>query len=725
MRLTKIILFLLTIVSVACSDKKPDIEAVIPNIPTSVPQLPESTCLNVDSFPVCIDVEYRGDTAFLSTLPQGVRATVDGARVGISSSLKGVHFTLRGEAGDGSFTLSSSDEVLVSMNALMLFSQHGNAMTITSPKGLFLRAVEGRPCYIMDAVVAEGEYVAKNSAAIRVDGNVVLCGGSIAVKGQRMSAIHCSGRMILNNKNLAIERAFTDAIVADSGIVVAGGNIYVSDARDAFKSKRGNLVVLGGNIKVDAAREKGDGVQVRNFYLYAGNVEIKSSGVAARGINAKQAVYLMDGYLNVETSGEALFSPKKADYTSASCIKSGTHTYIRNACVALVNNGNGGKCVNCDGIMHIDGGTLSVLNRGNDVQHPEERDAHSSAKGVKCDSVLIIRGGAIDVRVFGKGERSEGVESKKNMFIGGNAAINIFAFDDALNAGGDILIDGGRLYAYSVANDGIDGNGRLSLKAGVVVANGSNAPEQGLDVDGDARFDVTGGVLVAVGGTMGPAPTLPRAQSTTQPVAACVGAELTRGKYAALCNDDGTVLYAYRLPRSLMGGAVTFSLPQMEVGNRYSFVLCDSVPGAQALGNGLLEGGRVDVSPLLSWKQEQLLAVVSADGTVRFLDKLAGGDNGGHPMPPPPFGGDNGGHPMPPPPFGGDNGGHPMPPPFGGDNGGQPMPPPFGGDNGGHPMPPSFGGDNGGQPMPPPFNFVDEGYNENNLPANGWIPVKK
>ena len=689
MRLTRIFLFLMAVLSVACGDKKAYIEAVIPDIPAEVPTLPLSAQLCVDSFPACVDVEYKGDTVVLSALPQGVRATVSGAKVAVSSSAEGVHFMLRGEAGDGSFTLTSGAEVLVSMDALMLFSQRGNAMTINAPGGVFLCAAEGRPNYIMDAAAAEGEYVAKNSAAIRINGNAVVCGGSIALKGRRMSGIHCSGRMILNNKNFAVEGAVTDAIVADSGIVVADGNFFVSGARDAFKSKRGSLVVLGGNIKVEAEREKGDGVQARNFYLYGGNVEIKSSGAAARGINSKGAVYLMDGYLNVETSGEPIFSPKKADYTSASCIKSGTHTYMRNACVTLVNSADGGKGVNCDGIMRIDGGILAVLNRGNDVQHPEEPDAHSSAKGIKCDSVLIIRGGAIDVRVFGKGQRSEGVESKRNMFIGGNAAINIFAFDDALNAGGDIIIDGGRLYAYSVANDGIDGNACISLRGGIVVANGGNAPEQGVDVDGDARFDVTGGVLVSVGGTMGPAPTLPRAQATEQPVAACVGSELERGKYAALCSADGAVLYAYRLPRSLVGGAVTFSSPQMSVGQSYSFVLCDSVSGAKNLGNGLFEGGRVDDSSALSWRQQQLLAVVSADGSVRFLDKLAAGDNGGHPMPPPP-------------PFAGDNGGHPMPPP-----------PPFAGDNGGHPMPP-----------PPPFNIADEGYNEDNLPANGWAPVR-
>ena len=153
----------------------------------------------------------------------------------------------------------------------------------------------------------------------------------------------------------------------------------------------------------------------------------------------------------------------------------------------------------------------------------------------------------------------------------------------------------------------------------------------------------------------------------------------------------------------MMGGAVSLSLPELSVGGSYSLQMCDTVVGARNLGNGLFDGGTASGTVIGSWVQEKLLALASTDGKVAFLDKLAKGDTGGRPMPPPPpFGGDTGGRPMPPPhPFGGDNGGRPMPPPpFGGDNGGRPMPPP------------SFGGDN-------------ENYGEGNIPGGGWAPIRK
>ena len=705
-RLSKIFFTLFVCMLAACSGGgKSDVVAFVPGIPTAVPGVPDDAKLNVKSFPTLIDIEYRGDTAVLSHLPQGVTASVRKADVAVHSNIGGVELSLKGSTRNGSLHITANESLLISMNSVALFSKSKNAITVVAPKGVYLRGVGEKPNYILDFCAKEGEYVAKNSAAIRIDGSAMLSGGNIAVKSERMSAIHCSGKMLLDSINFVVEKAAVDAIVADSGIVVAGGNIAVTGARDAFKSKRGNLVVLGGNINIEGSREKGDGVQVRNFYLYGGNVDIKTSGAAARGVNSKGALYLMDGMLNVSTSGEAVFSPKKADYTSASCLKSGTHTYIGNACVVLENSADGGKGINCDGMMQIDGGILSINNRGNDVQHSQEREAHSSAKGVKCDSSMLVKGGVIDIRVFGKGERCEGLEAKGRMILAGNVAMNIFAYDDAINAGDDLIIEGGRIFAYSVANDGIDGNAKISIKGGIVVATGAHAPEQGVDTDGDARFDITGGTLVAMGGSMGPSPTMPRSYLTTQPFVACSGRELVRGKYAALCDASGGVICAYKLPRSMWGGALSFSSPELAIGGCYSLLMCDTVVGASNLGNGLLEGGTATGTVLCSWVQENLLAIVSVDGKVAFIDKLREGDNGGHPMPPPP------------PPFGGDNGGHSMPPPH-----------PFGGDNGGHPMPPPpFGGDNGGHPMPPPHhhNIDNEGYGEGNIPGGGWAPIRK
>ena len=141
------------------------------------------------------------------------------------------------------------------------------------------------------------------------------------MRGERSSAVHCSGHLLFNGGNISVEASRKDAVVADSAIFVADGNIRVIATSDAFKSKKGSVTVAGGNLLLHSTGNKGDGIQARNVYLFGGNVQAVVEGNAARGINSKAAVYLVDGILSVESNGNAIFSEKMADYTSGACIR--------------------------------------------------------------------------------------------------------------------------------------------------------------------------------------------------------------------------------------------------------------------------------------------------------------------------------------------------------------------------------------------------------------------
>ena len=56
--------------------------------------------------------------------------------------------------------------------------------------------------------------------------------------------------------------------------------------------------------------------------------------------------------------------------------------------------------------------------------------------------------------------------------------------------------------AYSTGNDGIDSNGNMYIKGGVVYAIGSSSPEVALDAntEGGKKLYVQGGTIVAIGG---------------------------------------------------------------------------------------------------------------------------------------------------------------------------------------------------------------------------------
>lgn len=612
------IAYLFILFAIACSnplsvDKK---KSIIPDIPGEMPKLQSELQLPTDSFTTVVNVEYMNDTAFVSGLPQGVRVQTSGAHVAVHSSVAGVEYRLSGASDDGSFELASTQQPLLSFSSLKLLSRNKNTISVVSPGVVFLRSIGRFPSYLMDGIPGDTVCSPNDAAAVFVDGTAVLASGNIAMRGERRHAIYCTGEFAVTGANISIEAARENALVANEGVVIASGYVQVKATKDAMKSQEGNMLMMQGDVNLQCLGEQGDAVQANNIYMYGGNLKAVVRGDAARGLNMKASAYLLGGMLDVASSGGAIYSPQKQEYIAAACIKTNKHLYIDNAFVLLRNSGNGGRGVVCGGLMQMDNGTLLVENNSNDIVNDQNPHACTAAKGIICDSSMLIRGGLVEVLVYGKGEHCEGIESKGNMTITGKSTtIYVYAYDDAVNCGASFLMNDGRLYVYSVTNDAIDSNGSLTIAGGLLIANGGSEPEQGLAVCDDARFAITGGTLVATGGCMGPSPAVPLSDASTQSLAACTGMNFIRGKYISVQDDAGRLLCAYRLPRSMEHAVFTYSSPSLTDAGSYTLSVCDTVVGARHLGNGLfVDGGNGCAIATVSWRQDALVSVFSMSG---------------------------------------------------------------------------------------------------------------
>lgn len=207
-------------------------------------------------------------------------------------------------------------------------------------------------------------------------------------------------------------------------------------------------------------------------------------------------------------------------------IKTGEYFSIKNATINVTSSVGDG--ISCNEYFLMESGTINISgveddgiqceidgesSTGETTDHEDEDSGNiyitggsinvacttASANGIKSDGDITISDGTINVS--STGNKGEGIESEGYVKItGGHVTVN--SYDDAINAGQDITISGGYVFARSTNNDGIDANGDCYIKGGVVYAIGGVEPEVAIDANSEnhKKLYIQGGSVIAVGG---------------------------------------------------------------------------------------------------------------------------------------------------------------------------------------------------------------------------------
>ena len=174
---------------------------------------------------------------------------------------------------------------------------------------------------------------------------------------------------------------------------------------------------------------------------------------------------------------------------------------------------------------------------------------YSNPKGIKGYAGMTIHGGRITVTTVRDG--GEGLESKNDLAINGGV-LDLQCYDDCINSGGNLVINGGYLYALSSGNDAIDSNANIYMTGGVVFAlSTAGAPEVGIDVDNAGGLVISGGHLIAIGGAAGNMVVGSSGSQKTY-VNTSVSAAVYSGKYLSV---TGTQTFTAKIPA--LSGAVS------------------------------------------------------------------------------------------------------------------------------------------------------------------------
>ncbi len=479
-----------------------------------------------------VTVTFSGSSAQVTTSDSKILTNVSNGYVAIdmlTNSVSGVEIELKGSSTDGGVKIYGEKKFKLTLNDLSLKSTKGPAINSQCKKRVFLHVADGTSNTIEDA-------------ATYTDDPYYL---DATQSEDRKGCFFSEGNVIMSG----------------TGVLQVTGNYKHAFCTDnSFIMRPGASLVINGAAK-NGLHVKGNddiGVKIMGGYIYA-NV----SGSAGKAIKCDLDVEILGGTLDLNTSGNAVYDSDDKDTSSASGIKTDGSIIISGGEISAKSTGSGGKGLSADTDINVSGGEITIATNGSKYTYSQELT--SSPKGIRADGNITISGGAIKIAATGRNDGAEGMESKATMTISGGD-VQVYAYDDAINAATALNITGGYVYAYAINNDGIDSNGSFTISGGTVIGAGTSAPESGIDCDNSSRFLINGGDVLAIGGTLQASPS----SSSGSYCAVCSSASVKKGAALKVLDSSSKTMVTFTMPRTISGGTMLISSSSLKASNTYT-----------------------------------------------------------------------------------------------------------------------------------------------------------
>lgn len=331
------------------------------------------------------------------------------------------------------------------MNGVEITNPNGAAINIQNKKKCTVTLVDKTNNRLIDGstyIHTDGEDM---KATFFSEGNIEINGnGTLEIRGKNKHGFCSDGAVTITEGTINIKEAQSDGIHTNDGITISGGNLTVRSIGDGIESesKKAPISITGGEINIITTGEKGHAIKTKqNIEIQSTDkIEITTYGAASKGIKPTGDITILQGDITVNTAGDAIWETDEQDISSAAGIKCDGNFRMEDGVLTVLSTGKGGKGINADGTLIINGGTVSVTTTGD--QYVYDRNNDTAAKAIKSDGDLTINGGNIKIRT--SKTEAEGLESKSTLTITGGE-IDIEAHDDAINAATHIQIEGGNI----------------------------------------------------------------------------------------------------------------------------------------------------------------------------------------------------------------------------------------------------------------------------------------
>ncbi|MBQ1650167.1 MAG: carbohydrate-binding domain-containing protein [Prevotella sp.] len=569
--------------------------------------LSEISSMTVDNSTVtddAIDVVYEGTTAEVTVagnIAQWVTVEVTGAHVSVAQAddlATEITYNLSGSSEDGGFYTSGAYKATLQLNGLTLTNQSatysGAAIDVQNSKRINIKLAEGTTNTLVDATGGsqKGCLYVKGHAEFKQK-------GTLYVTGNVKHGIKTGEYMSVKNANIYVTSAVGDAVNCEQYFMMESGTLNLSGMAD--DGIQCDIETASTGETTDHEDEDSG-----NVYISGGTIVADVTGIACKGIKAEGNVNISGGTIDITTSGNGKWSEDISLSTGgetkgASCINGDADVNITGGNITLKSTGSGGSGMKCDGMMTINGGTIDISTTGglyynngttenlNYTGNTDNVDSnyYTGSKGIKAGTKessgsnsytysggLVINGGNITVSTATN--NAEGIESKNTMYIT-DGTITVNSYDDGINSARDMHIQGGTLTVVAKNNDAIDSNGDLYIEGGTVIACGASAPECGLDAAEQYHLYITGGIVLAIGGSNNAV----TSKSGSQYVLSTSSLSASAGGTIAVKSGTSTIA-SFTVPSTYSASSGGGNMP-------FSFEMDVTAPGG---GGGGMPGGQ-------------------------------------------------------------------------------------------------------------------------------------
>lgn len=363
-------------------------------------------------------------------------------------------------------------------------------------------------------------------------------------------------------------------IFSGKGLLQVFGNNRHGIASDgAIRILPGTTIAVESS-KGDAIRAKGSNKEQRGVTVDGGYVYALCTGDGGKCINSDMSIYVNGGTLALNNSSASYYDTTDRDTSSGAGIKSDVDINILGGNVVVKTTGDGAKGFNADNNINIEGGNVTVTSTGK--RYEMSATVTASPSGLKADRVLTIKDGVVNVGMFGQEAKSDGIEADEGLTIAGGQ-VYCETYGNSIFAKDKLRITGGYVFTSAKAEDAVSSNNTINITGGLVL---SQSPVK--EKTSVKFLKVNGGTVIAVGGNV-----MTNVDMVASPTCKVFdNITLAADEPFAVISSTGTGLFAAKFATANNNAPLMIASPSFKKGSKWTLATGGKITGTSTPWNG-------------------------------------------------------------------------------------------------------------------------------------------